>query len=86
MFLGTPQQGIQGAELGVLVANIASIFMSTKTAIVKDLCKDSTWLLDQQTAFLNIAEDFEMKYFYETYETPLFLGKTKLVRLQIHLT
>ena len=64
---------------GILVKNIASMFVNTNKGILEHLAKNSEWLEYQQALFLPISNQFETVYFYETYPTPLPGGGSLLV-------
>jgi hypothetical protein len=79
LFFGTPHAGSNSASWGVAILNIASLFASINTSIIKHLQTNSEWLRQSMDQFSAISGDFEIKYCYEQYQTPLALGKSTLV-------
>lgn len=68
LFLGTPHQGGHGADIGKVLARVGSLVTYTSPNIIKNLAEHSEWLQQQQGQFSVIGEDFEIKFFYETYK------------------
>ncbi|KAH7117266.1 hypothetical protein B0J13DRAFT_458367, partial [Dactylonectria estremocensis] len=79
IFLGTPHQGAKGAQLGRVLANIASLFVAANDRLLKPLERDSEWLQQQLGQFGPISRDFVTKFAYEAYETPTVLGRKVMV-------
>lgn len=77
--MGTPHQGGSGVHLGELVLKVASIFVTADDKILKHLERDSEWLQQQLGQYGPINGDFVTKFAYETYPTPIALGKTIMV-------
>jgi len=78
-FFGTPHAGSNSASWGVAILNIASLFANINTSMIKHLQTNSEWLRQSMDQFSAISGDFEIKYCYEQYKTPLALGKSTLV-------
>ncbi|KAK4451012.1 hypothetical protein QBC34DRAFT_459505 [Podospora aff. communis PSN243] len=70
IFMGTPHQGSNAADLGSFLVNVASMFVPTNDRILKHLKRDSEWLQQQLGQFGPISRDFVTKFEYESYETP----------------
>jgi hypothetical protein len=85
-FLGTLHQGGEGAVWGRRLADVASIFTHTSDAVLKHLEKDVEWLQQQLQQYAPISKDFVTKFAYETYPTPLALGRTILVSAKVMVT
>uniref|UniRef100_A0A0B7KK83 DUF676 domain-containing protein n=1 Tax=Bionectria ochroleuca TaxID=29856 RepID=A0A0B7KK83_BIOOC len=79
LFMGTPHQGGNGVQLGRVLANVASIFISADDRLLKHLERDSEWLQQQLGQYGPISGDFVTKFAYEQYETPTLLGHSILV-------
>uniref|UniRef100_A0A8H7NHF5 DUF7779 domain-containing protein n=1 Tax=Bionectria ochroleuca TaxID=29856 RepID=A0A8H7NHF5_BIOOC len=79
LFMGTPHQGGNGVQLGRVLANVASIFISADDRLLKHLERDSEWLQQQLWQYGPISGDFVTKFAYEQYETPTLLGHSILV-------
>jgi len=81
MFLGTPHQGAPGVSWGEILVSVASIFTKTNQNLLQHLKRDSEWLQQQLQQYTAISNEFVTKFAYETYKTPIALGKSILVRL-----
>lgn len=79
-FMGTPHQGGSGVNFGEIMLKVASIFVKADDKILKHLERDSEWLQQQLSQYGPIARDFVTKFAYETYPTPIALGRTIMVR------
>jgi len=79
LFLGTPHQGSETASLATLFFNILSTVKQTNDAIVKHIRKDSEALQLQLSRYSSISAQFDTKFFYESYPTPLVSGIKRLV-------
>jgi hypothetical protein len=79
LFMGTPHSGGQGARLGELAVNIASIWLNTNSQLLKHLQTNSEWLDQTQMRYLPISGEFNTKFFYEAYATPTVGGNELLV-------
>ena len=69
IFLGVPHNGIHGARWAIFVGNAlrrASIGLSTNTALVADLRKNSSTLIDISKQFVERGKDLKIYTFYET--------------------
>lgn len=82
IFMGTPHLGSDGADIGQLALNVASIFMSTNTKVVKSLKKDSVLLKQLLDDYGKISGEFDTTFAYETVETKIF-GKRQMVSILI---
>ena len=71
MFLGTPHQGSDQASWGKILASVASVFVHTNKDVLQHLERDSEWLQQQLGQFTAISGDFETKFAYECYPTPI---------------
>ncbi|MCJ1347902.1 hypothetical protein MMC31_006132, partial [Peltigera leucophlebia] len=78
IFMGTPHLGSDGADIGQLALNVASIFMSTNTKVVKSLKKDSVLLKQLLDDYGKISGEFDTTFAYETVETKIF-GKRQMI-------
>ena len=79
IFLGTPHQGTQSAELASILLNIQAITRPVNDALVKHLSRNSEALEQQLSQFVSISKDFVIKFGFETYPTPYFGGFRGLV-------
>lgn len=85
IFMGTPHQGGSGVHFGKLLLNVASIFVTADNNLLKHLERDSEWLQQQLGQYAPISGDFVTKFAYETYPTPIALGRTIMVSLFRHI-
>ncbi|MCJ1245218.1 hypothetical protein MMC30_002420 [Trapelia coarctata] len=69
VFLGTPQQGVKGAEIANLILNIGSLRFNVILSGIQKQCRD----------YLAISGDFVTKCFYEARETPTLMGFHKMI-------
>ncbi len=81
IFIGTPHQGGNGAQLGRRMVNLVSLFAQADDTIFRHLERDSEYLQQQLGQYGPISSDFVTKFAYECYETPVALGKTMMVFL-----
>ncbi|KAF4418794.1 Protein SERAC1 [Colletotrichum fructicola Nara gc5] len=79
LFMGTPHQGGNGVQLGRVLVNVASIFVSANDRLLRHLERDSEWLQQQLGQYGPISRDFVTKFAYEVFETPTPLGKITVV-------
>ncbi|KAH0419847.1 hypothetical protein CcaCcLH18_14269 [Colletotrichum camelliae] len=79
LFMGTPHQGGNGVQLGRVLVNVASIFVSADDHLLKHLERDSEWLQQQLGQFGPISREFVTKFAYEGYPTSSPLGKIMVV-------
>ena len=79
--MGTPHQGGSGVHFGELMLNVASIFVTTNDRILQHLERDSEWLQQQLGQYAPISGDFITKFAYETYPTPIVVGKKIMVSI-----
>lgn len=79
MFMGTPHQGGNGVQLGQLLVNIASLFVSADDHILRHLERDSEWLQQQLGQYGPISGNFVTKFAYEGYPTRTALGHSIMV-------
>jgi hypothetical protein len=84
IFLGTPHRGGNGVQLGKLLVNIASVFVTADDRLLKHLEKDSEWLQQQLGQYGPISGDFVTKFAFEEYETRTLLGHSIMVRETLH--
>jgi hypothetical protein len=84
--MGTPHQGGSGVQLGKLLVNITSVFVTADDRILKHLERDSEWLQQQLGQYGPISGDFVTKFAFEEYATPTVLGHLIMVcRLLLEL-
>ncbi|KAK1613488.1 hypothetical protein BDP81DRAFT_513692 [Colletotrichum phormii] len=79
LFMGTPHQGGNGVQLGRVLVNVASIFVSADDRLLKHLERESEWLQQQLGQYEPISGDFVTKFAYEVYKTPTPLGQITVV-------
>ncbi|KAK4182502.1 hypothetical protein QBC35DRAFT_457232 [Podospora australis] len=79
VFMGTPHQGGNGVQLGRLLVNVASLFVSANDRVLRHLERDSEWLLQQLGQYGPISGDFVTKFAFEEYETPMAFGGSIMV-------
>lgn len=79
VFLGTPQQGVGGADLLATALDILSTFKKTNSTFHRSLERNSDWLHSQASLFSPIASKFAIKFFYETVPTHMVKGYSKVV-------
>ncbi|OCL01786.1 hypothetical protein AOQ84DRAFT_206150 [Glonium stellatum] len=79
MFFGTPHQGTDSASWGKVLANVASIFRHTSTAILEHLERDSEWLETQLGQYNSISSEFRTIFCFESYPTPLPAGNSMMM-------
>ncbi|KAK7949432.1 hypothetical protein PG988_016071 [Apiospora saccharicola] len=72
LFVGTPQQGVEGTTIASLALNVGTIYYHTNTKHYRVLKKHSDWLQQQCSMYLSIAMDFNTKCFFEARETKVF--------------
>ncbi len=77
--MGTPHQGGNGVRLGELMLNLASIFVKTNNKILQHLERGSEWLQQQLGQYAPISGHFVTIFAYETYPTPIAVGKSIMV-------
>jgi hypothetical protein len=53
---------------------------------MRHLAENSEWLQNQQWQYADIANDFETKFFYETYKMPVAPAVNVLVRISMILS
>lgn len=68
-------------QLGSVLVNVASIFVSADNHLLKHLERDSEWLQQQLGQYGPISREFITKFAYEEYETPLVFGRKIMVCL-----
>lgn len=71
IFLGTPHQGAEGVDLVVRLLEIQRIYSPTNTTVIKHLQRDSEFLQSQLALYASISDNFETKFVYEAYPTPI---------------
>ena len=81
MFLGTPHEGTDATEWATLLLGIQSIYSETNNAVLRDLRLHSPRLQQQLSQYSSISRNYKTKFFFEMYDTPLFGGFKKRVRL-----
>jgi hypothetical protein len=79
IFFGTPHQGTDSASWAKVLANIASIFRHTSTAILQHLERDSEWLEMQLVQYNSISSEIRTIFCFESYPTPLPAGNSIMV-------
>ena len=77
--MGTPHQGGSGVQLGKLLVNVASVFVTADDHLIKHLEQDSEWLQQQLGQYGPISGDFVTKFAFEEYKTPTALGHSIMV-------
>jgi hypothetical protein len=86
IFLGTPHQGSESVDLGLLLLQIQSIYSHTNDAMAKHLRRDSEMLQQQLSQYSAISGKFNTKFFFEAYPTLLPGGIRRVVSiLKLHL-
>ena len=65
MFFGTPHQGTDSASWGKVLANVASLFRHTSTALLGHLERDSEWLEMQLEQYKAISADIFTIFCFE---------------------
>lgn len=78
LFLGTPHQGGQGVSIAQAVTKVLSVISHTNSKLLGRLEPNSDWLIDLQTRYNAISQDFRTVYYYETKEMPV-LGLGRLL-------
>ena len=73
-------------SLGEVVARIGSLVKYTSRNIMRHLAENSEWLQNQQWQYADIANDFETKFFYETYKMSFAPAVNVLVRMSMILS
>lgn len=68
-----------------IAANIVSLYEKTNDSALKHLEQHSEWLNDQLEQYKAISSDFDTKFCFEAYETPMFAGRTIWVRRRAFL-
>ncbi len=71
IFFGTPHQGADSASWGKVLANVASIFRHTTTAILEHLETHSQWLEIQLEQYKSISSEIFTIFCFESFPTPL---------------
>ncbi|VUC28876.1 unnamed protein product [Clonostachys rosea] len=79
IYMSTPHQGGNGAQLGQMLANIASVFVPADDHLIRHLRQDSEWLKHLSRDYGRICDAFVTKFAYEEYETPIVLGHSLMV-------
>jgi hypothetical protein len=79
LFLGTPHQGADGADLALCLLRIQSIYTQTNDAILQHLRRDSEFLQAQISQYASISGTLDTKFFYEVYPTQVLGGMQRLV-------
>ncbi|CAH0021637.1 unnamed protein product [Clonostachys rhizophaga] len=79
IYMSTPHQGGNGAQLGQMLANIASVFVPADDHLIRHLRQDSEWLKHLSKGYGRICDEFVTKFAYEEYETPTVLGHSLMV-------
>ena len=83
IFMGTPNQGGQGVNIGRILLNIAKAQGHTSDNLLKHLEVHSELLQQQLSEFTSICQDFEIYFAYETKPTPIVGGVAMVVSLII---
>ncbi|KAL1634772.1 hypothetical protein SLS56_002174 [Neofusicoccum ribis] len=78
VFLGTPHQGANGVTLAKIAARVISVYEKTNDIVLKHLEQHSEWLNDQMEQYKAISSDFDTKFCFEAYETPIAAGRSIL--------
>ena len=81
LFFGTPHQGSPDVSLVKFIGRIASIWYYTNDNVLTHLEEHSSWLMEQTERFKSISTDFEMRFFFESRETHIQTGITRMVCL-----
>jgi len=83
IFLGTPHQGVENVDLGLLLLDIQSIYSKTNKTVLKHLQRDSELLQTQLSQYASISGNFDTKFFFEVYPTRIFGGMQRMVSFVI---
>ncbi|KAF5718866.1 eukaryotic translation initiation factor 3 subunit [Fusarium mundagurra] len=75
LYLGTPHQGSEGVPIGQVVTKVLSAVTHTNPKLLDQIAPKSEWLLDLQSRYNSISQDFETIYFYETHKMQTPIGK-----------
>lgn len=72
LFFGTPHSGTSDAKYLRIYLKLMSPFKATYEGVLRHLTSDSEFLQEQIHSYVNLALDFQTRFFYET--QPLALG------------
>jgi hypothetical protein len=67
MVMGTPHQGGSGVAFGMLMVNIASVFVAADNRFLRHLEQESEWLQQQLGQYGPIESDFVTNFAFEEY-------------------
>jgi hypothetical protein len=84
IFLGTPHQGAENVDLGLLLLQIQSIYSNTNNVVLKHLRRDSELLQAQLAQYAGISRNFNTKFFFEAYPTSLPGGMQSVVCFTVY--
>lgn len=76
IFMGVPQQDL---EMGKILLNLAKMHGRTIDNPLRYLEDNSEHLRQHMSAFTSISQDFEIKFAYEAYPTPISAVKAVTV-------
>lgn len=79
LFFGTPHQGSDLASWGSLLLRVAEIYYHTDDRLVRHLRSNSESIESGLAEFASIANSILIKYFYETFPTPIKAGGSIMV-------
>lgn len=71
LFLGTPHQGGQGVSIAQAITKVMSVISHTNSKLLGRMKPNSDWLIELQTRYNAISQDFKTVYYYETREMPV---------------
>ena len=81
--MGTPHQGGNRVQLGKLLVNVASIFVTADNHLLNHLERDSEWLQHQLGQYSPISGEFITKFAFEEYKTSTALGQSVMVCMHL---
>ncbi|KAF8514361.1 hypothetical protein BU17DRAFT_52637 [Hysterangium stoloniferum] len=79
IFLGTPHLGAHIAELASTILKICSFVQKVNMKVLNVLEPNSVVLQRHLHQYISISDSFDTKFFYETYETKIPLGTSKVL-------
>lgn len=79
LFFGTPHQGSDLASWGKLLLRVAEVYYHTDDRLVRHLQSNSESIESGLADFASIASRILIKYFYETFPTPIKAGGSIMV-------
>ncbi|KAF8526961.1 hypothetical protein BU17DRAFT_61934 [Hysterangium stoloniferum] len=79
IFLGTPHQGSDAADLALRLYHILSIIRGTNVMVLQHLTKNSEALQDLLADYNSISDLYSTLFCYESYDTPMPGGFSKMI-------